>query len=127
MVIDNESPLTQKQERAIIALLNEPSIPRAATAAEIAERTIYRWMKSPTFMSEYRARRREAFGQAIALTQRYATLAVTTLVRVMSDDAAPHHARVSAATALLKLGRDGIELDDLAARVELLESAAEVR
>ena len=54
---------------------------------------------------------REAFGQAIALTQRYATLAVTTLVRVMSDDAAPHHARVSAATALLKLVRDELAQD----------------
>ena len=30
MVIDNESPLTQKQERAIIALLNEPLEARAS-------------------------------------------------------------------------------------------------
>ena len=84
MVVDNDTLLTQKQERAIIALLNEPSIPRAANAADIAERTMYRWKKLQPFISEYRARRREAFGQAIALTQRYATLAVTTLVRVMS-------------------------------------------
>ena len=40
------------------------------------------------------------------------------------DSAAPPSAKVSAATALLKIGREGIELDDLAARVDTLEQAA---
>ena len=49
---------------------------------------------------------------------------MNTLVKVMSDTGAGHSARVSAATALLKFGREGIELDDLAARVEALERAS---
>jgi len=40
---------------------------------------------------------------------------------------APHHAKVSAATNLLRFGREGIELDDLAARVEALERSAPQR
>ncbi|QKK09734.1 MAG: hypothetical protein HND58_17245 [Planctomycetota bacterium] len=69
--------------------------------------------------------RRQAFDQAIALTQRYASLAVTTLAKVMADASAANAAKVSAATAMLKFGRESIELDDLAARIETLESERE--
>jgi len=34
--------------------------------------------------------------------------------------------KVSAATAILRFGREGLELDDLAARIEVLEQAAEL-
>ena len=115
--------LSRKQEQAIVALLNEQTIGRAASAAGVHERTLYRWLDRPAFSRAYRQARREAFGQAIALTQRYAPLAVNTLAQVMMDQAAPHHAKVSAATTLLRFGREGIELDDLAARVEALERA----
>ena len=73
----------------------------------------------------YRAARRQAFDQTIALTQRYASLAVTTLAKVMADASAANAAKVSAATAMLKFGRESIELDDLAARIETLESERE--
>ena len=45
----------------------------------------------------------------------------------MMDDDAPASAKVAAATTLLRFGREGIELDDLAARVEALEQAAPQR
>ena len=38
---------------------------------------------------------------------------------------AANAAKVSAATAMLKFGRESIELDDLAARIETLESERE--
>jgi hypothetical protein len=120
-------PLTPAKEKAIIALLNEQTLSRAAEVAEISQRTLYRWLRQPEFSRAYRDARREAFGQAIGLTQRYAPLAVNTLAQVMMDQTAPHHAKVSAATSLLKFGREGIELDDLAARVETLEQAAPQR
>ena len=78
-------------------------------------------MDDPDFSRAYRKARREAFGQAIALTQRYAPLAVNTLAKVMTDEDAPASAKVAAATTLLRFGREGLELDDLAARVEALE------
>ncbi len=119
--------LTAPQERAIIALLNEQTVGRAANAAEVGQRTLYRWLKEPTFSRAYREARREAFGQAIALTQRYAPLAVNTLAQVMMDDGAPTSSKVAAATTILRFGREGIELDDLGARVEALEQAAPQR
>ncbi len=116
---------TPRQEKAIAALINETSVAAAAEASGIGLRTIHKWMKEPVFVAEYRRCRRDAFSQAIALTQRYASLAVTTLARVMSDPQAPHTARVSAATAMLRFGREGIEMDDLAVRIEALEQAEE--
>jgi hypothetical protein len=110
-----------------VALLNEQTVGRAATAARVGERTLYRWLDKPAFARAYRKARREAFGQAIALTQRYAPVAVNTLVQIMMDDAAPASSKVAAATTLLRFGREGIELDDLAARVEALEEAAPQR
>ena len=124
---DRHDGLTAPQERAIIALLNEQTVGRAAAASEVGQRTLYRWMKDPTFSRAYREARRDAFGQAIALTQRYAPLAVNTLAQVMMDDGAPSSSKVAAATTILRFGREGIELDDLAARVEALESAAPQR
>jgi hypothetical protein len=76
-----------------------------------------------SFATAYRHARRQAFGQAIAMTQRLAALAVNTLGTIMADTTAPHHARVTAATAILRFGREGIELDDMAARIESLEQA----
>ncbi len=121
---DLQRALTPVQERAIIALLNEQTISRAAAVAEVGQRTLYRWLRKPEFARAYREARREAFGQAIALTQRYAPLAVNTLAQVMMDDGAPTSSKVAAATTILRFGREGIEVDDLAARVEALEQAA---
>ncbi len=121
---DLQRALTSVQERAIIAQLNEQTISRAAAVAEVGQRTLYRWLRKPEFSRAYREARREAFGQAIALTQRYAPLAVNTLAQVMMDDGAPTSSKVAAATTILRFGREGIEVDDLAARVEALEQSA---
>ncbi|GMV70184.1 MAG: hypothetical protein DYG93_07740 [Leptolyngbya sp. PLA2] len=116
--------VTARQEKAIAALINETTVARAARTSGIGLRTLHRWLvHDPAFRAAYRSARREAFGQAVALTQRYAPLAVTTLAQILSDPSAPHTARVSAAAAILRFGRDGIELDDLADRVEALERA----
>ncbi len=117
--------LSPKQEKAILALLQEPTIAKAAKAAEVGERTLHRWLSDSEFGTAYRKARREAIGHAIALTQHYAPLAVNTLATIMADASTPAHARVTAASTPLKFGREGIELDDLAARVETLEGAAE--
>ena len=116
--------LTRAQEGAILALLTEPSISAAATKASVGERTLHNWLKHDRdFMSEYRRARRDAFSQAIGLTQRAAAAAVGTLLRVMHDSGSSASARVAAASQVLKFARESIELDDLSVRVESLEQA----
>ena len=41
--------LTRKKEQAIVALLTEPTITRAADSAGIAEATLRRWMRLDEF------------------------------------------------------------------------------
>jgi hypothetical protein len=96
----------------------------SAESVDVGLRTIQRWVTEPGFAAAYREARTQAFSQAIALTQRYAPLAVNALARILMDQKAPSSSVVSAASAMLKFGREGIELEDLAVRVESLEQAA---
>jgi hypothetical protein len=116
--------LTAPQAKALEALLLEPTLGRAAAIAGVNERTLRRWLAEAPFKAALLSARREAFGQAIGLTQKYAPVAVATLVKVMNDASSSASAKVTAAGVLLKFGREGIELDDLAERVEMLERSA---
>jgi hypothetical protein len=52
---------------------------------------------------------------------------VNTLAKMMNDPQTPAATKTTAAMGLLRFGRDGIELDDLAQRVEALEGVAEAQ
>ena len=111
-----------KQEDAIVALINHPTVRLAAEAVGVSEKTMYRWLGEPDFAREHRKARRLAFTQAITLTNKYAPMAVQTLAKIANDTTAPHSARVSASAALLKFSREAIELDDLAGRLDEVEA-----
>jgi hypothetical protein len=113
--------LSPKQEGAILALLSEHSVVKASRAGRRRRADHLSWLDEPDFSRAYRKARRESFSQAIALIQRYAGLAAHTLAKVMTDENAPYTAKVQASIAVLRFGREGIELEDLAARVDALE------
>lgn len=115
--------LPAKKEEAIIELLNQPTVRKAAEVLGLSEKTLHRWLDETEFAAAYRKARRMAFAHAVQMTQRYAPVAISTLARIANDNAAPPAARVSAATALLRFSRDSIELDDLAQRIETLEAS----
>ena len=96
--------LTPRQERAVLALLNEPTIKRAAEVAHVGERTLARWLRQAVFAEAFEEARREAFDHALSLTQKYAAMAVHTFAKVMSDPVSTSASKVSAASALLKFG-----------------------
>ncbi len=115
--------LSAQQRAAVVALLSEPTIAKAAETSGVSERTLYRWLAEPVFAREFRKARRDAFTHAVSLCQRYSAGAVNALAKIAMDTSAPHASRVSAATNILKFGRESMELDDLAARVDALEAA----
>lgn len=115
------------EQNAILALVAEPDMVTAAKRAGVTRRTLYRWLGKEHFSKAYREARRMTFLQAISLTQRYLPLAINTIAKIMVDPRAPATARVSAASTVLKFGRDSIELDELANRIETLERAARER
>ncbi len=115
--------LTRNQERALLALLSESTMAAAAEKANVAEVTIWRWLQLPAFQTRYRQARRQVVEGAIAGLQQATTEAVACLRDVMSDRTAPAGSRVSAAKAVLDGAIAGVELVELAARIDALEAA----
>lgn len=113
--------LTPAQHRAVLALLNEPTVRKAAEVAEVKERTLFHWLRtSPMFIDEYRSARREATRQAIGRLQQYSGAAAGTLVQLMAAGN-PAVVRLGAARAVLEFAIKAVELEDLEARLKQLE------
>ena len=113
--------LSRNQERAISALLVHPTMAKAAAAAGVGEVTLWRWLQIPEFKEQYRLARREAVSQAVGHLQGACSIAVLALTDISQDVNCPASARVSAARTVLELALKGVELEDLAVRVEELE------
>lgn len=119
--------LARKQEQAISALLTAPTVGEAAKKAGIGSSTLHRWMQDPGFRNLYLAARREVVGHTTAALQHASATAVRTLLNVMGDMDAPASSRVAAARAVLDLAYRGVELEDLSARLDYLETTAGAR
>ena len=113
------------EDRALAALLSEKTIAQAATKASVSESTLLRWLAEPSFKSRYRDARRQVVELAVTGLQQATGQAVETLVEIIGNIAAPQAARVSAAKTILDFAVKGVELVDLAERVEALEQASE--
>ena len=113
--------ISRKQDTAIGALLSRPTISAAAESVGIGESTLRRWLKDRDFLAAYRAARREAVSQAVGHLQGACSVAVLALTDISQDVSCPASARVSAARTVLELALKGVELEDLAVRVEELE------
>ena len=116
---------SRRKEAAIIGLLTKPTLDEAAAHAGISGPTLWRWLQDPAFQEEYRKARRQSMTQAIAQIQKIGAAAVLALKEIIEDVNASTSARVAAAKTVLEMGIRGIELEDLAKRVEELERALE--
>jgi hypothetical protein len=66
-------------EKAIVALLTEPTIGQAADKAGVGETTLYRWMKEEAFDEAFKDARKKALDQTISQLQNTSNNAVKTL------------------------------------------------
>ena len=114
----------RREEAAIAGLLSEPTIAGAAAKAGVSESTLVRWLQEPDFKAKHRAARRSVVETAIGRLQQAATEAVDTLARNLSCGTPA--VEVGAAKAVLDQAIKGVELIDLAERVEALEQASEL-
>ena len=114
-----------KQDQIILALLENPTHERAASALGIASVTLWRYTKRPGFADAFRTARREAFSQSIARLQHASNAAVGTLLRVMTDKDVTASSRVRAAEIVLSTSFRGIEIEDIEARVAKLEESTQ--
>ena len=115
--------LSQKQVRAISALITAPTIADAAWQADVSTRTIDRWLTQRSFQAELRLARSRVFCHAFGHLQQVASRAVAALDRVMHDNNASPASRVSAARAALRFACHGIEIADFEERLAALEQS----
>src|SRR5215213_4857777 len=115
-----ENTTQRNQDRAIVALLNEPTLEAAAAAVGISDVTLWRWLKQPEFKTRVREARRAMVEGAIGRLQQATTEAVDALRRNLA--CGTPSVEVRAATAILDQAVKAIELFDLTERVDRLEA-----
>ena len=111
--------LSTKQEKLLAHLLSERTIDSACQKANVAVTTYWRWMKDPLFLSHYRELRRGLMENAIAKIQASVFTAIETLDRNLNCENAS--VEIRCASIILEQSIKGIELLDLAHRIEGLE------
>jgi hypothetical protein len=118
--IQDATATERKQDKAILALLTEPTVEAAARSADVAPATIWRWTQQADFRSRLRDARRAVVEGAIGRLQQAATEAVETLRRNLT--CGTPSVEVRAATAILDQAIKAVELFDVVERVEQLEA-----
>src|SRR5215470_11716556 len=101
----------RKREALILALLQQPSLEKAAASIGISLSTAYRMRHQPEFQVEYLQARREAVSQAIARLQQGCNAASSTLLKIMLDSNSPTGSRVRAADRVIEHARKLMEME----------------
>lgn len=117
--------LTEIQQRAITALMTEPTAAAAARNLGVHQFQIYRWLKDVDFDEAYRDARWTALRMAISYLADNSWKAVR-LLQHLVDEGEEETTQLRAATALLDYAMRGSEIDDLTTRIAKLEAAANV-
>src|SRR6266851_4775540 len=113
-----------QREQLILALLQQPSLEKAAASIGISTVTAWRISKTKEFKEEYRNARWEASSQSLARLQQASGAAVSALLKVMIDKTTPAASRVRAADRVLDHASRATALEDIEARITELERAA---
>jgi hypothetical protein len=101
--------LSQKQEAALLALLEAGTVRGAAAKCDASEATLYRYLQEPLFVVRYREARAGLIEAAIARVQSAADVAVSALLEIAENEAAAPTARIMAAKTILSFATRGGE------------------
>lgn len=111
--------LSAKQQAALIALLQSPSIEAAAAQAKVSSRAIHKWFHQEAFKRAFREARKAMVDQAVVVLQQAAKDAVEALKRNLNPPAPPG-VQVSAAKEILDKAIDAQTMADMQAELEEL-------
>ena len=112
---------SRQREQLILALLQQPSFPKAAASIGMSATTAWRTSKTSAFEEEYRAARREAYFQTIARLQHASSAAASAILKVLVDPKATDTNRLRAAVSILDQSAKAMQNEELAARIARLE------
>ena len=118
------SKRTRQWEQLILALLQQPSLEKAAESVGISRSTAWRIHRTREFQQEYLQARRDALSQSRGRLQQASSAAATTLLKIMIDPNVPAASRVRAADCVLEHAAEASESEDLEMRLQRLEQIA---
>jgi hypothetical protein len=107
------------RDRLIAALLEQPTIAKAAAAAKVSERTARAWLSDPEFMRAFRQERRRLIDGTIARLQNRSVLAGYMLVSLLRSE--DEGIKLGAIRTLLEYAVKGQDTAEILERIEALE------
>ena len=113
--------LTPKKERALQALLTQPTKKEAAAAAGISPRTLRDYLADPEFQKEYKKAFRQLVSDATRQAQQALSPAISALRDIVEDDTENSSTRIAAARSLLEYGLRMTEFSDILQELDGLE------
>ena len=113
------SKVSPKQERLIAFLLTERTVDSACAKANVSISSYWRWMQEESFLREYRKARRRILEATTAKLQSITFAAIETLERNLRCGNPAVETRT--ASVILEQSLKGLELLDIAQRLECLE------
>jgi len=116
-----EPQLTQRQFRAIEAILSTDNRSDAASQVGCSERTIRRWLSLPPFAKELRAQRSKLLDETTSVLISGSAGAARVLIAIADGAIKAEPSRVAAARAILDLATRLEESGELADRLLELE------
>ncbi len=110
------------RDRAILALLSEKSIPKAAAKCRIGERTLHRWLTSDAaFQAAYSEARQAAFEAGMSRVQALTGKAVDTLEELLGEKKHPN-VRLGAARTVAEIGIHQHDAETILRKLDEIET-----
>lgn len=115
--------LSQRQQRALMALLEQPSKAAAAQAAGISPRTLRDYLADPAFAAELQRLQGGQISDAAQRGRQSMTGAMDALRNVMDDGSQSGQTRVQAARSILEYSLKLDERENILKRLDELEKS----
>ncbi len=115
---------SRQRERLVLALLQQPSLEKAAASIGISAVTAWRIHKTPEFQEEFRQAQNEAVAQALRHLQQGSGAAATVMLKIMLDPTTPAASRLHAADRVIQHSKDHLEREDFELRLRRVEQVA---